>query len=163
MDFNYLLEMSVQQQASDLHLSPGLPPMLRIDGALRAAENTIALDANSIKSYIYRSMNKEQQQLFEKMLEFDFVVNVPHLAGFRVHAFYQTYGIAAVFRIIPKKIPTLDELELPSIVKTMLNSSNGLILVTGATGCGKSTTLAAMINYINNHQSVQCDDNRRSH
>lgn len=154
MKLEQLLEMSVKQNASDLHLSPGQPPLLRINGDLSPVADMSALDVETINNLVYGAMSKEQQQEFEKTLELDFAVLVPNVAGFRVNAFHQINGIAAVFRVIPEKIPTLEDLDLPPIFKTLLDLPNGLILVTGPTGSGKSTTLAAMVDYININQ--QC-------
>jgi len=153
MEIAQLLELSVKQKASDLHISPGQPPLLRINGELAPIESIPALDANATKDLIYSTMRKEQQQEFEKALELDFSTNVPKVAGFRVNAFRQINGIAAVFRVIPEAIPTFEELDLPLVFKELLDLPNGLILVTGPTGSGKSTTLAAMIDYININQA----------
>jgi len=155
MELSQLLELSVKQGASDLHLSPMQPPILRINGDLTPIPEyaSASLDAEQIKAMIYGIMNKEQQVLFEKDLELDFATVLPNVAGFRVNAFYQMRGVAAVFRVIPDKVPTLEQLNLPPVFKTLLDLPNGLILVTGPTGSGKSTTLAAMIDYININQS----------
>jgi twitching motility protein PilT len=148
-----LLTLGVKKNASDLHLSAGLPPIMRIDGDLEPVKDMAVLDAETTKEYIYSVMTKEQQKEFETALEVDFATEVPNVARFRVNAFHQTHGPAAVFRVIPDKIPTLDQLELPPIFKELLNLPNGLILVTGPTGSGKSTTLAAMVQYINSNQT----------
>lgn len=152
MKLRDLLELCVKQNASDLHLSPGLPPMARIDGDLFPFKDMTILSADQIKDLVYSAMEKSQQQEFETALELDFAVNIPNIAGFRVNAFHQIHGIAAVFRVIPEKIPTLEQLQLPPIFKQLLDLPNGLILVTGPTGSGKSTTLAAMVDYINLNQ-----------
>lgn len=152
MDIAELLKMSVDQNASDLHLSPGLRPMLRIDGDLRPATELSPLDAETIKNLVYSVMEPGQQQALETELELDFGVNIPQVAGFRVNAFHQIHGLAAVFRVIPEKMPTLDQLNLPPVFKRLLDLPNGLILLTGPTGSGKSTTLAAMVDYINENQ-----------
>ncbi len=149
MELNQLLELSVKQKASDLHLSPGLPPMLRVDGDLSPAKDLPALSAEEVHQLIYSALDKKQQEEFEKDLELDFALTVPKLSIFRVNAFHQKNGIAAVFRVIAENPPTLEELGLPPVFKQLLELPNGLILVTGPTGSGKSTTLAAMINYIN--------------
>jgi twitching motility protein PilT len=152
MEMNELLNLSVTNNASDLHISPHLSPLLRIDGDLKQLPEISALSADDTKKLIYSVMSKEQQAEFEKEWELDFAVTLPNVAGFRVNAFRQTHGIAAVFRIIPSKVPTLDSLNLPPVFKTLLNLPNGLILVTGPTGSGKSTTLAAMVDYINERE-----------
>lgn len=149
MDMAQLLEISVKQKASDLHISPELPPMLRINGDLVPMQDMAPLKAEETKKLIYEVMEPEQQKEFEKELELDFGVTVPNVAGFRVNAFRQFLGIAGVFRVIPSKIPTLDQLDLPPVFKSLLELPNGLILLTGPTGSGKSTTLAAMVDHIN--------------
>ncbi len=154
MDLSELLELSVKEDASDLHLSPGLPPMVRLNGDLVALKKTAPLDAAGIKKLVHSAITPDQVKEFENNLELDFGITIPKLAGFRVNAFHQIHGIAAVFRVIPEKIPTLEELDLPPVFKTLLDLPNGIILVTGPTGSGKSTTLAAMIDYINIHQEA---------
>lgn len=149
MDLNQLLDLSVKNNASDLHLSPGMPPMLRIDGDLTPAKDLPVLTAAETHDLVYGVLDEKQQQEFESALELDFAVNIPQLAIFRVNAFHQKNGVSAVFRVIAENPPTLEELELPPVFKQLLELPNGLILVTGPTGSGKSTTLAAMINYLN--------------
>lgn len=149
MELKELLEFSVKQNASDLHLAPGLPPMIRINGDLIHAPNFDVLSADQTKQIIYSSMEPEQQKEFEKEWELDFAVQIPNLAGFRVNAFHQMNGIAAVYRVIPEKIPTIEDLRLPPVFKDLLRLPNGIILLTGPTGSGKSTTLAAMVDFIN--------------
>lgn len=149
LSLNELLTLCVKRDASDLHISPGVPPMMRIHGDLAPDKELGVLDAEATKALIYSSLSAEQQHTLEKTFEHDYAVIVPNVAGFRVNAFHQMRGIAAVFRVIPEKIPTLESLNLPPIFKTLLGLPNGLILVTGPTGSGKSTTLAAMVDYIN--------------
>ncbi len=149
-----LLEICVNKRASDLHISASLPPMLRVDGDLQALDNYPVIDADTAKTLIYSIMNDKQHEEFDTALELDFAVDLPNVARFRVNAFHQTHGAAAVFRVIPKIVPTLDELELPPIFKQLLDLPNGLILVTGPTGSGKSTTLAAMVDYINTNYAA---------
>lgn len=151
MDLTQLLEFSVKQKASDLHLSPGLPPMVRIDGDLVPAKELPSLSAEAIRELVYSVLDEKQKKEFETVLELDFAVNVPQVSIFRVNAFHQKNGVAAVFRVIAENPPTLEQLELPPVFQQLLELPNGLILVTGPTGSGKSTTLAAMINYINMH------------
>jgi twitching motility protein PilT len=153
MEIEELLGLSVKQNASDLHISPGLPPLLRIDGELMPLAGAAPIEANDTKNLIYKVMEKEQQQEFETALELDFSVVIPSVAGFRVNAFHQMRGLAAVFRVIPEKIPTFEQLDLPAVFKKLLELPNGLILVTGPTGSGKSTTLAAMIDYLNTKEA----------
>lgn len=153
MELNELLTLSVKKGASDLHLSPGLPPMMRIHGDLASIENMQPLNADAIKAMVDATLEGGQKDEFNKTLELDYAVVVPNVASFRVNAFHQFRGIAAVFRVIPDKTPTLDELGLPPVFKQLLDLPNGLILVTGPTGSGKSTTLAAMVDYINEHQA----------
>ncbi|HLF66068.1 MAG TPA: type IV pilus twitching motility protein PilT, partial [Gammaproteobacteria bacterium] len=143
-----LLELTVTEHASDLHISPGLPPMVRIDGDLLPKELP-PFSADQTRQLVYSVLDEKQQQEFETTLEYDFAVTVPGVSIFRVNAFHQKNGIAAVFRVIAENPPTLDDLKLPEVFKQFLEVSNGLILVTGPTGSGKSTTLAAMINHIN--------------
>ncbi len=152
MDLTDLLRLSVQAKASDLHLSPTLPPLVRINGDLSPLPDQPVNDAEALKKIVYGSMTEEQIKLFEKDWELDYAVAVPGLANFRVNAFRMNNGIAAVYRVIPDKIPTLDDLGLPPVFKQLLDLPNGLILVTGPTGSGKSTTLAAMVDYVNTHQ-----------
>lgn len=152
MEMTELLNLSVKNNASDLHISPNLSPLLRIDGDLKQFKEMGVLSPDETKKLIYSVMDKDQQDQFEKEWELDFAVSIPDVAGFRVNVFRQTHGIAAVFRIIPTKVPTLEQLELPPVFKTLLNLPNGLILVTGPTGSGKSTTLAAMVDYINERE-----------
>lgn len=153
MEMNQLLELSIKKNASDLHISPGLPPIVRIDGDLNPLTDIPPMSADDTKNLIYSVMDQNQQKEFETALELDFGIYLPEVAGFRVNAFHQFHGIAAVFRAIPEKTPTLDELGLPPVFKQLLDLPNGLILVTGPTGSGKSTTLAAMVDYININQA----------
>lgn len=148
MDIKQLLEFSVAQGASDLHISSGLAPMIRIDGDIKRIK-MIELSAEDTKKMIYAIMSAEQQQSFENNLESDFSFDVPDLARFRVNVFMQNRGISAVFRTIPSKVLTLDELNAPEVFKEISSIHQGLVLVTGPTGSGKSTTLTAMLDYVN--------------
>ena len=148
MDIAELLAFSVKNKASDLHLSAGLPPMIRVDGDVRRI-NIPAFDHKTVHSLVYDIMSDKQRKDFEEFLETDFSFEIPGLARFRVNAFNQNRGAGAVFRTIPSQILTLEELGAPSIFKDLINQPQGLILVTGPTGSGKSTTLAAMLDYIN--------------
>lgn len=151
MDITQLLNFSVQQGASDLHLSAGLPPMLRHDGDIRKVEMP-PLSAESIHGLIYDIMNDVQRKDFEATLESDFSFELPQIARFRVNVFQQNRGIGAVFRTIPSKVLSLEDLKAPNIFKDIANTPRGIVLVTGPTGSGKSTTLAAMVDYINQTQ-----------
>lgn len=153
MEIMELLELSIKQKASDLHLSPELPPMLRINGELLPVKGLSRLKAEETQKLIYAVMTPDQKHRLEKDLELDFAVNIANMAGFRANAFRQLHGLAAVFRVIPSAIPTLDQFDFPTVFKSLLDLPNGLILVTGPTGSGKSTTLAAMVDYINTHQA----------
>ena len=148
MDITELLAFSAKQGASDLHLSAGLPPMIRVDGDVRRI-NLPALDAKAVQELIYDIMNDKQRQDFEEFLETDFSFEVPGVARFRVNAFNQNRGAGAVFRTIPAKILSLEELGMGEVFRKITDASRGLVLITGPTGSGKSTTLAAMIDYLN--------------
>ncbi len=152
MELAELLTLSVQEKASDLHLSPGLPPLVRVNGDLIPIKDQPVLNADTLKKIIFGSMAEDQVKLFEHDWELDYAITVPGLASFRVNAFRMNNGVAGAFRTIPDKTPTLDELGLPPVFKQLMELPNGLILVTGPTGSGKSTTLAAMVDYINTRQ-----------
>ena len=148
MDVTELLAFSVKHNASDLHLSAELPPMIRVDGEVRKI-NLPALEHKQVHSLIYDIMNDKQRKEYEENLEIDFSFEVPSVARFRVNAFQQSRGAAAVFRTIPSEVLSLDQLGAPAIFRQIAEHPRGLVLVTGPTGSGKSTTLAAMIDYIN--------------
>ncbi len=148
MDISELLSFSYKNKASDLHLSAGLPPMLRVDGDIRRI-NIPALDHKSVHALIYDIMNDLQRKAYDDYKETDFSFEIPGLSRFRVNAFNQNRGAGAVFRTIPSQILSLEELSAPKIFKGLLDFPNGLVLVTGPTGSGKSTTLAAMIDHLN--------------
>lgn len=148
MDITELLAFSVQHKASDLHLSSGVSPMIRVDGDVRRI-NIPVLEAKDVNGLVYDIMNDKQRKEYEENLECDFSFEVPNLARFRVNAFNSNRGPAAVFRTIPSDVLTLDDLGAPDIFKTISDNPRGLVLVTGPTGSGKSTTLAAMVDYIN--------------
>ena len=151
MDITELLAFGVKNGASDLHLSAGMPPMIRVDGDVRRI-NVPAMDHSTVHGLIYDIMNDKQRKDFEEYLETDFSFEIKGLARFRVNAFNHNRGAGAVLRTIPSKILSLEELNCPAIFKEISDTPRGLALVTGPTGSGKSTTLAAMINYINqNH------------
>lgn len=151
MDITELLAFSVQHKASDLHLSSGVSPMIRVDGDVRRI-NIPALADKDVNSLVYDIMNDNQRKDYEQNLEVDFSFEVPNLARFRVNAFNSNRGPAAVFRTIPSEVLTLEDLGAPDIFKTISDTPRGLVLVTGPTGSGKSTTLAAMVDYINQNK-----------
>ncbi len=148
MDIAELLAFSVKNGASDLHLSAGVPPMIRVDGDMRRI-NLPALDHKTVHGLIYDIMNDKQRKDYEEFMETDFSFEIPSLARFRVNAFNQNRGAGAVFRTIPTNILTLEELGCPPVFKEIAKNPRGLVLVTGPTGSGKSTTLAAMVNFVN--------------
>ncbi|MCU7803176.1 MAG: type IV pilus twitching motility protein PilT [Candidatus Thiodiazotropha sp. (ex Lucinoma kastoroae)] len=150
MDIAELLAFSVKHNASDLHLSAGLPPMIRVDGDIRRI-NVPALEHKVVHALVYDIMNDKQRKDFEEFLENDFSFEIPGLARFRVNAFNQARGASAVFRTIPSKVLTLEDLGCPSIFKEIVDVPRGMVLVTGPTGSGKSTTLAAMMDYKNDN------------
>ena len=151
MDITELLAFSARQNASDLHLSAGLPPMIRVDGEIRRV-NVPPMDHGEVQSLIYDIMNDQQRRDFEDQLETDFSFKVPGVARFRVNAFNQSRGAGAVFRTIPSKILSLEDLGMPDVIQEFAKMPRGLVLVTGPTGSGKSTTLAGMIDYINDQR-----------
>ena len=151
MDIGELLAFSVKNGASDLHLSAGLPPMIRVDGDIRRI-NVPALEHKVVHGLVYDIMNDKQRKDFEEFLECDFSFEIPNLARFRVNAFNQNRGAGAVFRTIPSDILSLEDLKAPKIFKDIADYPRGVVLVTGPTGSGKSTTLAAMVNHINEQE-----------
>ena len=148
MDITELLAFSVEQGASDLHLSAGLPPMIRVDGDVRRL-NVDSLDHSGVQALIYDIMNDRQREGYEEFLETDFSLEISNLARFRVNAFNQHRGAGAVFRTIPSEVLSMDKLGMGQVFRDIASLPRGLVLVTGPTGSGKSTTLAAMIDHIN--------------
>ncbi|SHI09958.1 type IV pilus twitching motility protein PilT [Ferrimonas marina] len=148
MEITELLAFSVKHNASDLHLSAGVPPLIRVDGEVRKI-NLPSMDHKEVHALIYDIMNDKQRKEYEENLEIDFSFEIPGLARFRVNAFNQSRGAAAVFRTIPSSVLTLEQLGVPDIFRDIASYPRGLVLVTGPTGSGKSTTLAAMVDYIN--------------
>ncbi len=151
MDISELLAFSVKNNASDLHLSSGLPPMIRVHGDVRRI-NLPPLEHKEVHDLIYDIMNDAQRKAYEETLECDFSFAIPGLARFRVNAFNQERGPAAVMRTIPSKILTLEQLNAPKIFAELALKPRGLVLVTGPTGSGKSTTLAGMVNHLNENE-----------
>jgi twitching motility protein PilT len=151
MDLTELLAFVVKNKASDLHLSSGLPPMVRVHGDVKRI-NVPALEHKDVHGMIYDIMNDGQRKFYEENLECDFSFAVPNLARFRVNAFVQNRGAAAVLRTIPTKVLSLEDLKCPKIFTEISEYPRGIVLVTGPTGSGKSTTLAAMVNHINENE-----------
>ena len=151
MDITELLAFSEKQGASDLHLSAGLPPMIRVDGDVRRI-NLPPMDHKEVHSLIYDIMNDKQRKTFEEDLETDFSFEIPGVARFRVNAYNQNRGAAAVFRTIPSEVLNMDQLGMGQVFRDIAQNPRGLVLVTGPTGSGKSTTLAAIIDYINENK-----------
>jgi twitching motility protein PilT len=151
MDITELLAFAVKNKASDLHLSSGLPPMIRVHGDIRRI-NLPPMEHEDVHAMVYDIMSDAQRKMYEETLECDFSFAVPNLARFRVNAFNQQRGAAAAFRTIPSKVLSLEELNAPKVFADLTDRPRGLILVTGPTGSGKSTTLAAMVNHVNENE-----------
>jgi twitching motility protein PilT len=151
MDISELLAFVVKNKASDLHLSSGLPPMIRVHGDVRRI-NLPPMEHKDVHAMVYDIMNDAQRKQYEENLECDFSFAIPNLARFRVNAFVQNRGAGAVMRTIPSKVLSLEDLKCPAIFKDISEQPRGIVLVTGPTGSGKSTTLAAMVNYINENE-----------
>lgn len=176
MDIGELLAFGVKNGCSDMHLSAGLPPMIRVDGDVRRI-NVPSMDHTEVHDLVYDIMDDKQRKDYEEFLECDFSFEIPGLERFRVNAFNQQRGSGAVFRTIPSEILTLEDLNAPNIFKEISEIPRGVVLVTGPTGSGKSTTLAAMVNHKNEteyghiltiedpiefvHQSKKCLINQR--
>jgi len=153
LDITQLLAFTMQNNASDLHLSPSNPPIIRVHGELKRVKAE-PLKSDEIRAMLYSVMTEDQRSDYERELELDFAIAFGEKARFRVNAYTSRQGTSAVFRSIPSLIPTMEELELPPVIRRFAELEKGLVLVTGPTGSGKSTTLASMINYINeNHAS----------
>ncbi|MEE0888254.1 MAG: type IV pilus twitching motility protein PilT [Candidatus Saccharimonadaceae bacterium] len=149
-----LLEECVKRNASDLHLQYGLPPILRVDGVLLPIAGIPALTEEALKNLIFTTLDDDQQKILLKDKEFDYSFAFGDIARFRVNAFHEKGKLAAAFRLIPNQIKTIDELGMPAIVETFADYPRGLVLVTGPTGSGKSTTLAALVHKINHEKST---------
>lgn len=149
-----LLEECVRRNASDIHIQYGLPPILRVDGALIPIAGTKALNEEAVRSLVFSTLDEDQQKILMKDKEFDYSFAFGDIARFRVNAFHERGKLAAAFRLIPNQIKNINELGMPPIVETFANFPRGLVLVTGPTGSGKSTTLAALVDKINREKSV---------
>ena len=144
-----LLGQMVEHDASDLHLTAGSPPVIRINGRLRRLTDYENLSAEETRNLIYRIISTDQQKTLETERQLDFSHSVPGLARFRVNAYFQRESVAAAFRLIPARIKTLEELNMPARLYELADKPRGLVLVTGPTGSGKSTTLASMLDHVN--------------
>lgn len=149
-----LLEECVHRNASDLHIQYGLPPILRVDGALTPIAGMSALNEDAVKNIIFSTIDEEQRKILLKDKEYDYSFAFGDVARFRVNAFHERGKLAAAFRLIPNKIQNISDLGMPAVVETFANFPRGLVLVTGPTGSGKSTTLAALIDKINREKST---------
>ncbi len=152
MDLTQLLAFTMQNRASDLHLSAGSPPIIRVSGQMKRVKSD-ALGSDDIRTMLYSIMAEDQRAEYEKNMELDFAIALGEKARFRVNGFTTRLGAAAVFRTIPTEIPTMEQLDLPPVMRRFAELEKGIILVTGPTGSGKSTTLASMINHINIHHA----------
>lgn len=152
MDLTQLLAFTMQNNASDLHLSAGNPPIMRVSGSMKRVKAD-PLNSDDIRTMLYSIMTEDQRSEYEKNLEIDFAISLGEKARFRVNAFTSRLGSCAVFRTIPTDIPTMEQLSLPPVIRRFAELEKGLVLITGPTGSGKSTTLAALINHINLHHA----------
>ncbi len=152
MDLTQLLAFTMQNKASDLHLSSGSPPIIRVHGLLKRVKSD-PLSSDDIRNMLYSVMTEDQRAEYEKNMELDFAIALGEKARFRVNGFNTRLGTAAVFRTIPTEVPLMEDLGLPPVIRRLAELEKGIVIVTGPTGSGKSTTLAAMINHINIHDS----------
>lgn len=152
MDLTQLLAFTMQNGASDLHLSAGSPPIIRVSGLLKRVKAD-ALSSDDIRTMLYSVMTEDQRSVYEKDMELDFAIALGDKARFRVNGFTSRLGSSAVFRTIPTEVPTMEQLGLPPVMRRFAELEKGIIIVTGPTGSGKSTTLASMVNHINLHMS----------
>ena len=152
MDLTQLLAFTMQNDASDLHLSAGSPPIIRTSGTMKKVKAD-PLSSDDIRTMLYSVMTEDQRADYEKDMELDFAIALGEKARFRVNAFTSRLGSCAVFRTIPTDIPTMEDLGLPPVMKRFADLERGIVLVTGPTGSGKSTTLASMVNHINQHHA----------
>ena len=153
VELNEILKIALKTGASDIHMKSGLPPMFRVDGALVPLKNGERLMPDEIQRMAFSIMNPVQKARFEEAREADLAYGIPGLGRFRVNVFQQRGTIGIVFRVIPFGVKSIEQLHLPKVIEKVAMESRGLILVTGTTGSGKSTSLAAMIDYINTHKT----------
>ena len=159
MDVTALLTFAIQSGASDVHLSSGQPPMIRLDGSMKRLDHP-ALSRDEVHALIYDIMNDGQRNDFEETLELDFSFDLGNVGRFRVNVFMQQRGEGAVFRTIPTEIPSFEKLGLPPLLKQLCERGKGLILVTGPTGSGKCSNLAAMVDHINSMTTLKATSSR---
>jgi twitching motility protein PilT len=148
-DFSEVLRQMVESRASDVHITPGVPPMIRDKGRIRQMEGFPVLNTQQTREVVYGILNDDQRKRFEVEQQLDFAYAIPRVARFRVNCFFQRGAVSAAFRLIPHEIPALDSLGVPPVLRELTQKPRGFVLVTGPTGSGKSTTLAAMIDAIN--------------
>ena len=153
MELNEILSVAVKARGSDIHIKSGLPPVVRIDGKLRPIPNAPRMTPDQMQGIAFGIMNEKQKNTFAEKLEMDLSYGVPGLGRFRVSVYMQRGTIGMVLRSIPYNIPSLDSLNLPPVLKKLSQEERGLILVTGTTGSGKSTTLAAIVDYVNQNRT----------
>ncbi len=149
-----LLDEVVKRKASDLHLQVSLPPMIRIDGALASSQNSTPLDEGMVETMVFSLLDEDQKQILLRDKEFDFSFAFGNLGRFRVNAFHERGNLAAAMRLISNEIRSIEQLKLPKVLNTFANYPRGLVLITGPTGSGKSSTIAALIDKINNERAV---------
>lgn len=154
MKLDKLFRTAVEYKASDLYFTTGVKPVLRIQGVLTIVEEHPVITQEMAQEYIFETMTEAQQKTFQEKLDLDYAIEIPGVARFRANAFFQRKGMGGIFRLIPSLIRTMDELELPPQLKKTTTFPDGIVLVTGPTGSGKSTTLAAMIDEINKNQKL---------
>ncbi len=154
MNLNDILGVALKSKTSDIHLKAGLSPVFRIDGKLRPLPKAPRLTSEALRSMCVAIMNDKQREKFEEVNEVDLAYSVPGLGRFRANVFMQRNSVSAVFRVIPFKVASLDDLLMPQVLKKIAQEPRGLVLITGATGTGKSTTLAAMVDFINNNRTA---------
>ena len=153
MELNEILTIAVKAKGSDIHIKAGLPPIVRIDGRMHPIPNAPRLTSEIVSNMAFAMMNEKQREIFKEKWEVDLAYAIPGMGRFRVSAYHQRGTVAMVFRVITMTIPTLESLNLPPVMKKICSEERGLILVTGTTGSGKSSTLAAMIDYINQNRT----------
>jgi len=154
MSLDVLFKVVAKREASDLHLAVGLPPVLRIDGELEEISAHTALTEKSMKELIFGILDREQEEKFEREKELDFAHEIEDGTRFRVNLFFEKGNMSLAARLIPQEVPTMEDLDMPEIAYELARKPHGLVLVTGPTGSGKSTTLAAMVDLVNKEESV---------